>query len=68
MLLCFQLGEISPRRPTFMIFTRVFFQTARPGRNFAQLSSQCEFGIVQHFVIPFERPFVFLNLGSPHLI
>ena len=51
-----------------MILSLVLFETARFGRNFAQLSSQCEFGILQHCVIPVVRQFVFVNLGSPNLI
>ena len=66
MLLCFKLGEISPARPIFMFLSLVLFETARPSRNFAQLSDQRAFHSLQHCVIPVVRQFLFLNLVSPN--
>ena len=51
-----------------MILSLVLFETARPVRNFAQLSGQCEFHSLQHCVIPVVRQFLFLNLVSPNFI
>ena len=61
-------AKILPRRPIFMIFTSLLFVPTKAGRNFAQLSSHCEFGILQHCLIPAGQQFVFLNLGSINLI
>ena len=46
----------------------LLFVPTKAGRNFAQLSSHCEFGILQPCLIPAGQQFVFLNLGSINLI
>ena len=61
-------GEISPRHLTFMILSLVLFENARQGRIFAQVSSQYEFGSLQHCIIPLVRQFLFLKRGSSNFI
>ena len=61
-------GEISPRRPTVMIFSLLLSVPTKAGRNFAQFFSYREFGILHHCLIPAGQQFVFLNLGSINLI
>ena len=51
-----------------MILSLILFVIAKAARNFAQLSSQYEVGILRHCLIPVAQQLVFLNLGSINLI
>ena len=51
-----------------MIFNLLFFVPTKAGRNFAQLFSHCEFGILHHCLVRAGQQFLFLNLGSIILI